>query len=87
MVSDDIRRHPYENALVFLKDGHRAARAGWNGKAMWLVLAHGGTFKDAFGRVQGELEPFVVMKTADNKFVPWLCSQTDALAQDWEMVA
>lgn len=81
MVSDDIRRHPYENALVFLKDGHRAARAGWNGKAMWLVLAHGGTFKDAFGRVQGELEPFIVMKTADNKFVVALLANRRAGAR------
>jgi len=23
------------------------------------------------------------MKTADGKFVPWLASQTDVLAEDW----
>lgn len=33
-----------------------------------------------------ELLPWIGMKTADNKFVPWLCSQTDALAKDWEIV-
>jgi len=26
------------------------------------------------------------MRTADNKIVPWLCSQTDALAEDWVIV-
>jgi len=26
------------------------------------------------------------MKTADNKLVPWLASQTDMLAEDWGIV-
>lgn len=26
---------------------------------------------------------FILMKTADNKCVPWLASQTDILAEDW----
>jgi hypothetical protein len=26
------------------------------------------------------------MKTADDGFVPWLASQTDLLAEDWEIV-
>jgi hypothetical protein len=26
------------------------------------------------------------MKTADGKFVPWLASQTDMLAEDWVIV-
>lgn len=29
------------------------------------------------------LLPWIGMKTADNKFVPWLASQTDVLAEDW----
>jgi hypothetical protein len=27
--------------------------------------------------------PYVYMKTVDDKLVPWLCSQTDLLAEDW----
>ena len=27
----------------------------------------------------------IYMKTADNKLVAWLCSQTDALGEDWEI--
>ena len=27
--------------------------------------------------------PFIAMKTADEKIVPWLASQTDLLAEDW----
>jgi hypothetical protein len=30
--------------------------------------------------------PFIAMKTADDKVVPWLASQTDLLAEDWELV-
>ncbi|HDR1805543.1 TPA: DUF2829 domain-containing protein [Pasteurella multocida] len=26
------------------------------------------------------------MKTADNKLVPWLASQTDVLAEDWNVI-
>ncbi len=31
--------------------------------------------------------PFIAMKTVDNGIVPWLASQTDILATDWELVA
>ena len=30
--------------------------------------------------------PYVMMYTATGDFVPWLCSQTDLLAVDWELV-
>lgn len=30
--------------------------------------------------------PWIGMKTADNKFVPWLASQTDMLAEDWAVI-
>lgn len=30
------------------------------------------------------MEPFIMMRTADGKFIPWLASQTDLLADDWE---
>jgi hypothetical protein len=30
--------------------------------------------------------PWIGMKTADNKFVPWLASQTDVLSEDWQII-
>lgn len=30
--------------------------------------------------------PHIDMKTADDKVVPWLASQTDVLAEDWRIV-
>lgn len=71
----------FSSALVALKNGFRVARAGWNGKGMWLELVTNWSAPSPDG-VDG-MAPFIAMKTADNKFVPWLCSQTDMLANDW----
>jgi hypothetical protein len=66
-------------ALGFLKSGHKVYRKGWNGKDMWLELIKTkGTMHREF-----QVLPYIVMKTADNKIVPWLASQTDLLADDW----
>lgn len=29
--------------------------------------------------------PYVMMTTVDGRRVPWLCSQTDFLATDWQL--
>lgn len=77
-------------AIEALKNGKRVARAGWNGKGMWLKLVSVGSYDVGCGTVGQEpngpridLLPWIGMKTADNKFVPWLASQTDMLAEDW----
>ena len=90
-------RLSFGDAVAALKEGLRVERAGWNGKGMWLVLVHpdddanvppqptygvAGIVDDA---TNGCL-PWIGMKTADNKFVPWLASQTDVLAEDWKIV-
>ena len=78
-------------AVEALRKGTRVARSGWNGKGMWLVLVRLG-FYDVGCSIAGEsagspdLLPWIGMKTADNKFVPWLASQTDVLAEDWVIV-
>ncbi len=83
----------FGQALEILKTGGRVARPGWNGKGMWLALVKpenlvplpGLRYEiSAGGYPFPELAPWIDMKTADNKFVPWLASQTDVLAEDWE---
>lgn len=72
-------------ALEALKQGQRLARAGWNGKDMWIGYVHPHSydiFSIAFPSAM-DLLPFIAMKTADDKVVPWLASQTDLLAEDW----
>ena len=66
-------------AIHTLRNGYRVARAGWNGKGMWLELQ----VPDANSKMT---LPYVYMKTAQDDLVPWLCSQTDLLATDWERV-
>lgn len=66
-------------ALDRLKSGLKVARKGWNGKGMWLSLQ----VPDEHSKMS---LPYIYMKTADNHQVPWLASQTDMLAEDWEVV-
>lgn len=78
---------PFGLAVEALKKGQLVARAGWNGKGMWLRYVD--PYLDKQFRVTelpgavGTLLPWIGMKTADNKFVPWLASQTDVLSEDW----
>jgi hypothetical protein len=75
-------------ALVALKDGKAVCREGWNGKGMHLAYisptgwALHGYFPSAVGVTYA---PWICMKTVDNKIVPWLASQTDILADDWQI--
>ena len=76
----------FGQALKAMESGKRVARVGWNGKGMWLRLIE-------FYQLDGhpytlglKLLPWIGMKTADNGFVPWLASQTDILATDWEVL-
>ena len=74
-------------AIEALKQGKKVARDGWNGKGMWLKLVPA----DIADKVAFEYEaldgaPWIGMKTADDKFVPWLASQTDVLAEDWQII-
>lgn len=66
-------------AIALMRAGHNMRRAGWNGKGMGLALQvpHAGSKMTL---------PYVYVFTAQGAFVPWLCSQTDLLATDWEIV-
>lgn len=88
----------FGEALAALKDGKRIARAGWNGKGMWLAYQRGYPLgiainkntADATGLPEGTVRrflPYIIMKTATDEFVPWLASQTDVLAEDWELAS
>ena len=76
----------FSSALAFLKNGNKVAREGWNGKGMFLLLHEPPVAASLLdGKVYENL-PYIQMKTADNKLVPWLASQTDILAEDWVIV-
>ena len=56
--------------------GGRFARAGWNGKNMYIELQ----VPDEHSKMT---LPYIYMKTVQGDLVPWLASQTDMLADDW----
>jgi hypothetical protein len=79
----------FGTALKALKAGHRVARAGWNGKGMWLALIHPGNAMYTVGGASLAMQPCIGMKTASDSghMQPgWLASQADMLAEDWCIV-
>lgn len=84
----------FSQALVHLKNGGRVARKGWNGKGMFIFKVNGSRFitnREPLLSILGEgtevqYQTHYDMKTADGSIVPWLCSQSDMDAEDWEIV-
>lgn len=91
-----VRGLTFGLAIEAMKLGHKVARSGWNGKGMWLALVTPKDDDAGMGNIDyavfglagkvGPCLPWIGMRTADDKFVPWLASQTDMLAEDWEIV-
>ena len=69
----------FGQAIQALKEGKKVCREGWNGKNMWLNLQ----VPDEHSKMS---LPYIYMFTADKNQVPWLASQTDMLAEDWQIV-
>lgn len=84
---DISAKHSFGYAIELLKNGHKVAREGWNGKGMYLRHVDGRNYKVHEDFTEGCAElSFIAMKTADNRIVPWLASQTDMLSEDWGVV-
>ena len=71
----------YAAALQALIDADdvKVARAGWNGKGQWVGMQK----PDANSKMT---VPYTYLRTVSGDFVPWVPSQTDQLATDWEIV-
>jgi hypothetical protein len=82
-------------AIKQMHNGAKVARAGWNGKGMFLILVPGSTFKVNRPPLLGvfsegtevQYHPHVDLKNADGVIVPWNASQGDLLATDWQLVS
>jgi hypothetical protein len=93
-VPESLGNFSFGIALMELKKGSKVARSGWNGKGMYIFLIGtqmntpgigGWTYTNGVND-NYPLLPFIAMKTADDKVVPWLASQTDILADDWTLI-
>jgi len=69
----------FSEALIALKGGAEIRRIGWNGQGMYVKLQT----PDENSKMQ---RPYIYMCPVDGKFVPWVASQTDLLADDWIVV-
>lgn len=69
----------FGQALGRIKSGGRVRRTGWNGKGMYIQLQR----PDVHSKMT---LPYIYMSTVQGDLVPWLASQTDLLAEDWEVV-
>lgn len=85
------------DAVMLARKGKRIRREGWNGKGMYVVFQKGypdgipinKNTAEATGIPEGTVcrfLPYLMMFTADGSFVPWTASQSDSLAEDWEIV-
>jgi len=64
---------------MLLREGKKITRRGWNGKGQYIAL------QEPNENSKMTL-PYVYISTVDGKLVPWLASQTDILAEDWDVV-
>lgn len=84
----------FSDALRLVKAGSKVARAGWNGKNMFVFLVSGSNFTVNRPPLLGiypegtpiSYRPHIDMRTADGEIVPWVASQSDLIAEDWELV-
>lgn len=95
---------PFGHAIEAARQGHKIARAGWNGKNMFVVVMPALNLppfntqdtnrkvNDRTAKFIGEdaplnCVPYFAMYAANKDWVPgWLASQTDMLADDWQIV-
>ena len=82
-------------AIEALKLGKKIARAGWNGKGMFIFLIPGSTFLVNRAPLLGifpegtevNYRPHIAMKDAQGSISEWTpAAGNDVLAEDWKIV-
>ena len=77
----------FSQTLGHIKIGKKVSRSGWNGKGIFIELQ----VPDEHSKMTS---PYIYINTVGLKtendaaprcIVPWLPSQTDILADDWEL--
>lgn len=84
----------FGHAIAAMKSGAKVARAGWNGKGMFIYRVPAASYpaqtdvaKAQWGK-DGKVpyRAYYAMKTVDGDVAVWTCSQTDMDADDWQIV-
>ena len=66
------------HAIEEMRRGNKVTRRGWNGKGQYIALQ----VPDEHSKMR---KPYIYISPVDGELVPWLASQTDILADDWEV--
>jgi len=69
----------FGQAIEEMKKGSQVTREGWNGKGMWVALQT----PDAHSKMR---RPYIYMCPVSKELVPWVASQSDMLADDWQVI-
>lgn len=81
----------FGEALIALQAGESIFRKGWNGKGLFLTLQ----VPDENSKMTRPYIYMTIEPGSSNQFgdegdkvnrIPWLASQTDLLATDWELI-
>lgn len=93
-----LKQLTFGEALEAVKQGKRIARAGWNGKGMFVVYQKGypegiacnKNTAEAWDLNEGDLfvvQPYLQIQNVDKSHSMWVPSINDCLAEDWAIVA
>lgn len=76
------------DAIAHVNRGGFCCREGWNGKRMFVFRVNTASFftlKDD-EKVSHDLGAFLCLCDAQGNFYPWVCSQLDIVAKDWQII-
>ncbi|EEQ4685010.1 DUF2829 domain-containing protein [Escherichia coli] len=89
----DLEAADFSDALMWLKDGKKVARRGWNGENQFCWLVPEGQYPARMEAIKGyfpsDLVPYgayFALKNAQGVVVPWVPSVSGLLACDWFVV-
>ena len=81
----------FGSAIMNMKEGHKVARKGWNGKHQYIQLASGISYKAPDGKIvnckhDAIGNQAIAFVGTSGVQMGWLASQADMLAEDWLIV-
>lgn len=89
----DLDAADFSDALMWLKEGKRVARAGWNGAGQFAWMVPDGVYPARMEAIKGYFPDdqvpygaYFALKNAQGTVVPWVPSVGDLLAIDWQVV-
>ena len=81
----------FGKAIEALKRGETVARSGWNGKGQYIELATNIAYVNPAGNITNVEHDAIGSKAiafvgTSGVQIGWLATQSDMLAEDWEIV-